>query len=257
MTERERRHTPLDRDRVPASECTPEHRHEILKQVPFFQDQTDEAIAAINERFRAFAYDADEAIYHAGQRASELHVVADGHVRLVRYAPDGHKVVLAILAPGEIFGGLSLLGDTEYADTAEAQTDCCVLGIGASDFRDALQHHPDVALRVLDYTSERLRSAHEAIEGLSAHSVEERIATLLLRLGDKLGESSPEGLLIQMPLSRRDIAAMTGTTPETASRILSDFRSAGLIDSGRQWIALRDVDRLEAIAEGESSTAAG
>ncbi len=245
----ERRHTPLDRDRVPPSACTTEHRREILRQVPFFQDLREDTIAAINQLFRAFAYEADEAIYHAQQRASELHVVADGHVRLVRYAQAGHKVVLDVLAPGEIFGGLSMLGDTVYADTAEAQTDCCALAIGASDFRDALRHHPNVALRVLDYTSERLRSAHEAIEGLSAHPVEERIATLLLRLGEKLGESSQEGLLIQMPLARRDVAAMTGTTPETASRVLSEFREAELIDSGRQWIALRDVERLRTIAQ--------
>jgi len=90
---------------------------------------------------------------------------------------------------------------------------------------------------------------------LSVHSVGERIASLLLQLGEKLGVSSPEGLLIQMPLSRRDIAAMTGTTPETASRILSDLREADLIDSGRQWIALRAVEGLRAIAEGPSPAA--
>lgn len=245
----ERRHSPIDRERVPASACTTDHRRQILRNVPFFQDLSGDAVAAINERFRAFAYEADETIYHSGQPASELHVVADGHVRLVRYAQDGHKVMLDVLAPGEIFGGLSMLGDTAYADTAEAQTDCCVLGINAADFRDTLQQHPTVALRVLDHTSERLRAAHEAIEGLSAHSVQIRIASLLIHLGDKLGEESPEGRLIQMPLSRRDIASMTGTTPETASRILSDFREADLIDSGRQWIALRDVERLRAIAQ--------
>lgn len=257
MAQQERRHAPIDRERVPASACTPEHRRKILRNVPFFRDLSDDAVAAINERFRAFAYEADEAIYDADEPAGELFVVADGNVRLVRYAQDGQKVVLDVLAPGEPFGGLALLGNTVYADTAEAQTDCCVLAIGATDFRDALRQHPNVALRVLDDTAERLRSAHATIEGLSAHSVQERVAALLLQLGEKLGESSPEGLLIQMPLSRRDIAAMTGTAPETASRILSEFRSTDLIDSGRQWIALRDLDRLTAIAEGESSTAAG
>lgn len=254
MTQRERRHTPLDRDRVPPSACTTDHRRRILRNVPFFQDLSNDAVAAINERFRAFAYEADETIYQSGERASELHVVADGHVRLVRYAQDGHKVMLDVLAPGEIFGGLSMLGDSAYAEAAEAQTDCCALGISAAEFRDTLQQHPAVAMRVLDHTSERLRTAHEAIEGLSAHSVQIRIASLLIQLGDKLGESSPEGLLIQIPLSRRDVASMTGTTPETASRILSDFREAGLIESGRQWIALRDVARMTELARGSAQS---
>ncbi|MFB6286389.1 MAG: Crp/Fnr family transcriptional regulator [Candidatus Bipolaricaulia bacterium] len=246
----ERRHAPIDRERVPPSECTTERRRKVLRNVPFFQDLSDDTVAAINERFRAFAYEADETIYHSGRPASELHVVADGHVRLVRYAQGGQRVVLDVLASGELFGGLALLGNSVYSDTAEAKTDCCVLGIEAKDFRNVLRQHPNVALRVLDHTSKRLRSAHETIEGLSAHSVGERIAALLLQLGEKLGESTTENTLIQMPLSRRDIAAMVGTTPETASRILSEFRSADLIDSGRQWIALRDAERLGAIAEG-------
>lgn len=69
----------------------------------------------------------------------------------------------------------------------------------------------------------------------------------MLKLAEKLGEPRPEGLLIQMPLSRPELAEMTGTTVETASRVMSQFQKEGLIRTGRQWVALADKLRLSAI----------
>jgi CRP-like cAMP-binding protein len=67
---------------------------------------------------------------------------------------------------------------------------------------------------------------------------------------DKLGEAQEVGLLIQMPLSRDDLAAMTGATTETISRIMSQFQKDGWIESGRQWVAIRDSEALREAAAG-------
>jgi CRP-like cAMP-binding protein len=87
---------------------------------------------------------------------------------------------------------------------------------------------------VLEIVAERLRRAQEMIQHLSANSAEVRIAHTLLRLAGKLGSPGAGGVVIQIPLSREDLAAMTGTTPETVSRVLSRFRRAGLVESGRR-----------------------
>lgn len=87
---------------------------------------------------------------------------------------------------------------------------------------------------------------HELIEQLSAHPAEQRIASTLLALAGKLGEKRGNAVLIQMPLSRQDLAEMTGVTPETASRVLTQFRRSGLISSGRRWVAILDPVRLAA-----------
>jgi CRP/FNR family transcriptional regulator, nitrogen oxide reductase regulator len=244
------RHTPLESKPVEPEACTLDVRLQVLHRVPFFANLSHTEVAEINHSFTAHGYQAGEIIYFTGDGANRLYVVAMGRVKLLRHTLAGHDVLLDILAPGEFFGSLATLGDEVYPDTAQAQTGCCVLGIGSEQFQAILQRHPAVALRVLALTAERLKAAHETIRQLSAHPVEQRIAAVLRKLAEKVGEESAEGLLIQMPLSRQDIAALTGSTVETASRILSQFRKDGLIRSGRQWIAVVDQAGLAALAEG-------
>lgn len=245
-----RRHTPLEPEPVEPQACTLDVRLQVLHQVPFFVDLDHPQVAEINSVFTAHGYQAGETIYFAGDTATRLYVVATGKVKLLRHTLAGQEVLLDILASGEFFGSLAALGDEAYADTAQAQTGCCVLSIAAEDFQSILERYPPVALKVIDLTAARLQAAHETIRQLSAHSVEQRIAAVLLKLAEKVGEESEEGLLIQMPLSRQDVAALTGTTVETASRVLSQFRKNGLIQSGRQWIAVADQEGVAALAEG-------
>ena len=142
----------------------------------------------------------------------------------------GKDVLLDLLTRGEFFGSLSGLGEDTYPDTAVAQTQVCILSIDKEAFVQILTRYPSVSLKVIGIMSERLRAAHERLEQLSVGTVEERIAHVLLRLGDKFGENKQGvGLLIQAPLTRDDLAAMTGATTETASRVMSQFQKDRLI----------------------------
>jgi CRP/FNR family transcriptional regulator len=96
---------------------------------------------------------------------------------------------------------------------------------------------------------------HDLVEQLSAYPAEQRIAAALLTLADKMGETRGSSVLIQAPLSRQDLAEMTGTTPETASRIMAQFRHSGLVRTGRRWVAILDASRLTAEARGEQKSA--
>lgn len=174
--------------------------------------------------------------------------------KLLRHSLSGQDVLLEILKPGDFFGSLTVLADDIYPDTAQAQTDVCILSISTKEFRAMMNQYPSVALAVLDITAKRLQEAQETVRRLSVQPVEQRIAAALLQLASKLGEVTAEGILIQMPISRDDLAQMTGTTTETASRIVSQFQKEGLVNSGRQWIAITDQSRLEAIADTEDTT---
>lgn len=244
-----RRTTPLKMDAIEVHACSIDLRLKILRGVPFFADLTADVMRAINPLFHERGYAADGTIYFAGDRADRLFLVADGKVKLIRHTLRGQDVVLDILKQGDLFGSLSTLGDEAYSDTAQAQTACCALTIAAVDFQTILNRYPPVAVRVLNIVSERLKAAQETVQQLSAYSVEQRIASTLLHLADRLGQPQANSLVIQTPLSRQDLAAMTGTTTETVSRVISQFRHAGLIRSGRQWIAITDRARLRAIAE--------
>lgn len=244
------RRTPLETEEIEPQSCSIDLRLRLLRQMPFFVDLSDGQVAQINASFREQGFVAGETIYAAGGPATHLYVVAAGKVKLLRHTLAGQDVLLDILGQGEFFGSMSVLGDDTYPDTARAQTACCALGIDAEAFQVILRQYPPVALRALDIVTLRLAAAQEVIRQLSAQPVESRLAATLLKLAARLGEAHDGEILIQMPLTRQDLADMVGATLETTSRIISQFRKAGLLDSGRQWIAIKDRAGLEEIAQG-------
>ena len=127
--------------------------------------------------------------------------------------------------------------------------DAAALRPAAADLRAVMNRHPVVALAVLDEVSHRLEEAQQSVRRLSGGTVEQRIAASLLVLADKLGEPRDESILLQLPLTREDLASMTGTTTESVSRTLSKWRRAGLIETGRRWTSLKDRAALGKAAE--------
>ena len=97
----------------------------------------------------------------------------------------------------------------------------------------------------------RLQEAQTRVMEISTEEVERRIAHALARLGRQAGKQTDEGILIEFPLSRQDIAEMTGTTLHTVSRILSGWQNQGFVEGGRQRVLIRDPRRLDRLAEGE------
>jgi CRP-like cAMP-binding protein len=231
--------------------CTLSARLMILRQVPFFQDLTPTTLEWVNTLFHEEDFKVDEVICRSGEPAERFFVVADGRVRLLHNSLTGRDILLDLLTPGEFFGAFSGQENDVYPETAQAQSPCCILVIGRGTFHQVLKRHPPVALKVIDIMARRLKVANERVHQLSSLPVEGRIASILLMLGDKFGEKREVGLLLQVPLSREDLAGMTGTTTESASRVMSQFQRDGVIRSGRGWVAVADREGLETIAGKE------
>jgi len=246
-----RRKSPLKINRVESQTCSVDLRLKILGQLPFFQGLSQEVLQEINKSFSEFGYDVGHIICLTGDPAESLFVVADGRVKLLRHSLTGKDVLLDILTKGEFFGALAGPGDDFYLDTAQAQTPVCVLGIGKDAFRHILDRFPSVALKVLDIMAARLQTAQERVQQLSVFPVEARIAHVLMTLSEKFGKESDVGTLIQVPLTREDLASMAGTTPESASRVMSQFQKDGLINTGRRWVAVLDREKLGTISRRE------
>lgn len=228
--------------------CTPGVRTGALARAPMFAALTPDALAEVDARARTVAFQEGDPVYHAGDPAERLFVVVTGAVKLTRLGPEGREVLTDVLVTGEFLGAPPALGQERYADSATALTPVCLLVFGAAELDAILRRHPSVALAALEALSGRLAGAQATIEALSTAPVAQRLARALLRLTDKLGAPDDGGLLLQAPLTREDLAAMTGAVPETVSRVLSGWRRDGLLDAGRRWVRIRDRTRLEAIA---------
>lgn len=252
-----RRHSPVAPVRVEPHRCTALEKRRLLGATPFFAALDDDRLDEVAALFTQRNFDAGETIHHAGDPAERLSIVVAGQVKISRPTPDGQDVLLALLGAHEHFGSLLELGDATYRDDAVAHTDCCVLSTDAESFHSLLGRFPSVANAALALVAARLREAQATIEQLSTYPVPRRVAATLLALADRLGAAARSGegdetgeVLIDATLSRQDLADMTGATVETVSRVLSDFRRRGWIDSGRQWVSVRDRASLETIAHG-------
>ena len=243
----DRRSTPL------ASTCEAPHacplpvRLAVLSRTPYFSGLDGETIRSIDDHMLVRGYHEGEQVYRAGDDATRLFVLATGQVKVIRPSLGGQDVLVDVLTAGSPFGTLTTLGEAVYSDTAEAMTVSCALSISAEDFREVVSSHPSVALAALDDLAHRLEAARESVRRLSGGTVEQRVAATLLTLVDKLGEPRDGSILLQLPLTRADLAAMTGSTTESVSRVMSRFKRDGVIDSGRRWTSVLDRDRLAAL----------
>lgn len=240
----------MEYDETAGLHCSPGLRLAILRRVTLFAALDEQSLALVDRRFHERGYAAGETIYFTGEAASTLYVVAVGTVKLLRHAPR-QDVLLDFLGPGELFGSVPVMGDQFYPDTAQAQTACCLLEVLADDFQAILDAHPTVTRALLTRVSERLLAAQATIGQISAYPVESRVAAALLTLAGRFGAAEQGAERIQLPLTRQDLADMTGATVETVSRVMSQLRKRGLIRSGRGWVTLLDRERLTAIAAGE------
>jgi CRP-like cAMP-binding protein len=222
---------------------------DALRQIPLFASLTIDQIAALADRFRADTYEPDAMIFLEGDPADRLWVISTGQVKIVKYTSDGQENLLEVITPGEMFGGAGLLLAAHPA-TAVAMTATVALSLEREPYLQFIRQYPDVALRIIHLLGERLHMAMK-MRTLAIERVDVRLANIVLKLCDKVGEPAAAGLRINMSLSRQDLADMAGTTIETAIRVMSRFRQEGLVHTEPGgFVVVLDRERLKRLSAG-------
>ena len=210
-----------------------------------------DAVAAltVEETHRARSY-----IFMEGDPARWFYVVRSGHVKIVRHSKTGKDVVLELLGPGEIFGGIAVIEKRPYPAAAQATEATVVLKTPAEPIIALAERHPALIKEMALVIGRRLRAAHDSVTSLAVDPVEARLAAALLRLAKREGTQDEKtgGMALPFHLSRQSLADMTGTTVETAIRTISRWLKDGLlVDNGGRLI-LTDLERLGELAEGDT-----
>ncbi|WP_104194686.1 Crp/Fnr family transcriptional regulator [Cryobacterium sp. M25] len=223
-------------------------RNTILGQIPIFQDLSAGELANLAERMLSLSWGPGDTLFTAGEPSEHVFVLAAGQAKVFRSTSTGQSTSLDFLGPGAVLGSLTALDAGRYPETAVALVTTCALRLESGAFRQMLLAHPPVALRVLDVVVDRLHRARSREAEQASVTVTTRVAATLLRLADTFGVPGDGAgtTLIQLPLTRADLAAMTGTSAESVSRAMSGLRRDGLIDSGRRWTAVLDRSGLNA-----------
>jgi len=224
----------------------------LVADLPLFAGFSAADLDAILSEARSVRVARNSPVFQQGEEAHSFFVLLHGHVRASKTTPAGDQVVVRYVATGETFGVAKAIGLQHYPATATAVDDSVVLAWPSATWPRLVEKFPALAANTLQTVGSRLQETHTRVVEMSTEQVEKRIAHALLRLVKQAGRKVEHGVEIDFPISRQDIAQMTGTTLHTVSRILSAWEQQGLVESGRQRIVLRDPHRLYAIAEGGS-----
>jgi len=217
---------------------------EIIKRVPFFSDLSEDKLLHISQNFIEREFKKGEYLFWEREPATCLYVIKEGRVKILKHTVEGREVLLEIVTPGETCGAGLIFSGIQYA-SAQALENSKVYCLSKADLLELIRTHKNLAENIIIFLGKKLMQAHEMMMGLVWGKVEQRIAALLLGLSEKHGSTVPEGIRINLRLTRQVMADFVGTTVETAIRVMSRFKKEGILTSDSKGIIVKDKERLK------------
>lgn len=201
----------------------------FLKRTAYFSKLSEAELAEISQLFSETSYAKGQIIFSEGDPSNWLFIVKEGNVKIVKFSVEGKASILQILGPGDVLGEVAVFDRGPYPASALAMADVTILKLRSADFSRCLNKYPHIAIETVFILAKRLRHTTEIIRGLGSERVEKRIAKIISKLASEKGGQIAGEALVNIALTRQDIAEMAGTTVETAIRVLSKFSKEGAI----------------------------
>lgn len=221
-------------------------------QSNLLRDLSPEERAEVLSAARSRSIQVGGCLFHQGDLVEALFVVDSGRLRLAQNTADGEEVIVRSVGAGEIVAGVALLGQRSLPVTATAEVATRVLAWPIATIQELAQKYPALRSNVLATIADRMQESLSRIRELSSEDVAQRIARTLLRLARERGKPHKEGVQIDQDLGRKHLADLAGTSMFTASRLLAAWARDGVLEVGRQRVAILDLERLARIAEGDA-----
>jgi CRP-like cAMP-binding protein len=180
-----------------------------------------------------------------GEPARTFYLIESGFLKLLQLTAEGTELIVRFVVPGEPFGGVVALNDAPYPVTAVAVQPSVVRTWSRESVAELLGTTPQVRVNIMREMATHMTEALTRVRELTTARVGERLAHTLLRLARQCGQSTPEGVLITQPLTRQELADLTGTTLYTVSRTLTKWESMGLLESRKRLLLLRSLQKLQ------------
>lgn len=218
-----------------------------IAEVDIFADLSASEMEAIAAAAPMKTYSAGDLLYTPHQPVETLFILKKGRVRIFRVSPDGRALTTALVATGTIFGDMLLLGQQMHDNFAEALDEVVVCVMARADVHRFLLSDPRIATRISEILGRRVAELERRLSDTVFKNVPQRIAaTLCLLVGEQ--EKRTLGRGVQLALTHEQIAALTGTSRETATKVLGEYADRGLLRLGRGKVTILDPDTITAEA---------
>jgi CRP/FNR family transcriptional regulator len=212
---------------------------ETLKKSTVFNTLNPQELKSISTFFEKIKFKKNVNIFLEGDPSEWFYLVAEGEVKILKHTLMGKDIILEIMSPGDIFGGVAVLDKKPFPASAQAMDTATVIRISRQDLYKIMEEYPILKLEIVKYFSDKLRDAHEMLKNIATERVEKRIASLLLKLSEKAGVEERGYKKLNFQLTRQEIAEMVGTTVETCIRTTSKFQKKGMLKSSNNRIMIK------------------
>lgn len=220
-----------------------------LSGVPLFQGLDTDSLQKILKSASIRTFENEEFLFYQGDPADRLWVIVEGKVKLTQLAEDGQQILVRAAGPWNLIAVLAMVHNAHYPLSAQAVEPGKILSWRSVEFMQLTRLIPTLAVNAIGVMAGHVQEFQDRYREAVTERVERRLARSLLRLAAQAGKKTEEGVLIDLPLSRQDLAEMSGTTLYTVSRILSRWEERGLVLSGRERVTVRFPHGLVSIAE--------
>ncbi len=214
----------------------------LLHKVPIFSNMSNDELQDLANITIEKVYRKGEFVFWEDDPSDWFYLIVEGMVKVYKHTSSGKEFVISYFGPGEIFGEAAVFENKPYPASAQAMRKTSLLCLGRDNFKTFIKKQPEVALKIINILSERLRMAQGRLRDIASGKVEQRLARMLLMLSIKMGDT--------LPFTRQEIAEMAGTTTETTIRVLSSLGKRNIIRSIRGKVIITDRERLKLLGEG-------
>lgn len=213
-----------------------------LKELVLFSEMNDDELLEINNLIKTVTYPGGYTLFFQGDEGKKVFFLKKGKVKIVKTAEDGSEQILEILQSGDVFGEVVLFGINHYPATARTMEAIKVNYLNRDDFKDYFNKNPQIAWGMLKVMAQKLAKAQHRVENLGLRNTKGRVARLIMDLLDDFGNKEDEFVL---DISQSDLANFIGTSRETVSRTLSEFRKKDLLKMTDNKIIIKDLNGLK------------
>ena len=220
---------------------------EQLGRHPLLRRLAEDDLRALVNNASVRVFDERAALFAEGDEGRSVLVVAHGYVKMSVVTTGGREVVLDVVGPGDVFGELGVLTDQARAATATAMTSCSVLSIDGRAFLAALGRSPEAMFWVIRLLGRRLNKTTQQLTDGQELPAPARLAKALLQLAALHSRPAADGLQISLPLSQRELGAMSGLIRESINKHLGMWREAGWLSQAGRTITLHNISALRAL----------
>ena len=193
-------------------------------------------------------YKSHQVIFYEGNQPYGVYCVSAGKIKIFKSDVEGHQQIVRLAGPGDILGYRALLAGEPYEATAETIEKAHICFFDKKTFFHILETHPATTFHVMSKLATDLGSSEKQTMNITHKNIRERLAELLLIFQRKYGKKNKEGVLLDINLTREEMAELIGTTQESVIRTISDFKEEGLILVNGRSIMLKNTPKLIDIA---------